>query len=318
MVEFVVLLSGLFCGQASLVSLARIGDDAPHSAFTDLVRHGEEWVCVFREGAGHVSPDGSIRVLGSGDGKDWRTLARVRMEGVDLRDPKVSVAPGGRLMLLAAGAFPDGQPMRHQTFVWYSGNGGEWTEPREVGEKDVWVWRATWNRGVAYGVGYPTRGAPGVRLYRRESDGSFALLKRDLFDEGEPNEAAIVFEPDGRAVCLLRRDGTGEAAHGVVGVARPPYTEWSWKVLDRQIGGPALLRLPDGRLIAGVRIYQPEVKTVICALEVECGLIRELLTLPSGGDTSYPGLVWHDGLLWVSYYSSHEGKTAVYLAQVKL
>ena len=37
-----------------------------------------------------------------------------------------------------------------------------------------------------------------------------------------------------------------------------------------------------------------------------------LLTLPSGGDTSYPGLVWHDGLLWVSYYSSHEGKAAIY------
>jgi hypothetical protein len=28
--------------------------------------------------------------------------------------------------------------------------------------------------------------------------------------------------------------------------------------------------------------------------------------------------VWHDGLLWVSYYSSHEGKSAVYLAGVKV
>ena len=43
-----------------------------------------------------------------------------------------------------------------------------------------------------------------------------------------------------------------------------------------------------------------------------------VLTLPSGGDTSYAGMVWHDGLLWVSYYSSHEGKTAIYLARVKL
>ena len=42
------------------------------------------------------------------------------------------------------------------------------------------------------------------------------------------------------------------------------------------------------------------------------------LTLPSGGDTSYAGLVWHDGLLWVSYYSSHEGKSSIYLARVKL
>jgi hypothetical protein len=43
-----------------------------------------------------------------------------------------------------------------------------------------------------------------------------------------------------------------------------------------------------------------------------------LLDLPSSGDSSYPGMVWHQGLLWISYYSSHEGKTAIYLARVKL
>src|SRR5205085_7380324 len=43
-----------------------------------------------------------------------------------------------------------------------------------------------------------------------------------------------------------------------------------------------------------------------------------VLTLPSGGDTSYAGLVWHEGLLWVSYYSSHEGKASIYLAKVRL
>ncbi len=42
-----------------------------------------------------------------------------------------------------------------------------------------------------------------------------------------------------------------------------------------------------------------------------------MLTLPSGGDTSYAGMVWHDGVLWVSYYASHEGKSAIYLARVK-
>ena len=42
------------------------------------------------------------------------------------------------------------------------------------------------------------------------------------------------------------------------------------------------------------------------------------LTLPSGGDNSYAGLVWHDGLLWMSYYSSHEGKASIYVAQVRI
>jgi hypothetical protein len=44
----------------------------------------------------------------------------------------------------------------------------------------------------------------------------------------------------------------------------------------------------------------------------------ELVRFPSGGDTSYPGFVIHDGTLYVSYYSSHEGKTSIYLAKMPL
>ena len=43
-----------------------------------------------------------------------------------------------------------------------------------------------------------------------------------------------------------------------------------------------------------------------------------VLTFPSRGDTSYPGLVHHKDILWFCYYSSHEGKTSIYLAKVKL
>ncbi|CAN5790124.1 hypothetical protein BH23PLA1_BH23PLA1_21550 [soil metagenome] len=51
-------------------------------------------------------------------------------------------------------------------------------------------------------------------------------------------------------------------------------------------------------------------------LDPEAGTLTEFLALPSGGDTSYPGLVWHDDQLWVCYYSSHEDRTSIYLAQV--
>jgi hypothetical protein len=40
------------------------------------------------------------------------------------------------------------------------------------------------------------------------------------------------------------------------------------------------------------------------------------LILPNGGDCSYPGLVWRDGQLWASYYSSHQGRTSIYLARI--
>ena len=82
-------------------------------------------------------------------------------------------------------------------------------------------------------------------------------------------------------------------------------------------GGPNLIRLPDGRLVAVVRLYDGKVRTAVCAVDAEAGKLDELLALPSGGDTSYAGLVWHEGMLWISYYSSHEGRTSIYLAQVR-
>ena len=58
-------------------------------------------------------------------------------------------------------------------------------------------------------------------------------------------------------------------------------------------------------------------KTMIAQLDAQ-GQLHPLATLPSGGDNSYPGLVWENGTLWVSYYSSHEAKTSIYLAKLEL
>ena len=85
-----------------------------------------------------------------------------------------------------------------------------------------------------------------------------------------------------------------------------------------RIGGPHMIALPDRRLVAAVRLYDDPVRTSVCEVDLEKGHLHEMLALPSGGDTSYPGLVWRDGLLWVSYYSSHQGKTSIYLAKVRI
>ena len=78
------------------------------------------------------------------------------------------------------------------------------------------------------------------------------------------------------------------------------------------------IRLADGRFVAAVRMHDNGARTSLAWVEPATGKLTEFLKLPSGGDTSYAGLVFHDGLLWVSYYSSHEGKTSIYLAKVQL
>ena len=88
---------------AELVEVEKIADDAPHSAFTDLIYWHDQFVCAFRQGRGHVSTDGRIAVLVSPDGQSWQKTAELKAEGLDLRDASLSQTPDGRLMLVGGG-----------------------------------------------------------------------------------------------------------------------------------------------------------------------------------------------------------------------
>jgi len=301
---------------AHLIDLRKIWDQAPHNALTDLIRFRDLWYCVFREGTGHISPDGKIRILVSRDGLNWNPRTLLSLPGADLRDPKITITPDGRLMLNAAAAYDLRAPKRHQSLAWFSPDGTQWDAPVEIGDPNYWLWRVTWHECVAYGIGYSTVDQAGVRLYSSRDGTSFERLADKLFKEGLPNEATIIFQEDHTALCLLRRE-EGDAT-AMLGSARPPYRVWDWKDLGVRIGGPHLLFLPDGRLVAAVRRYGKKPWTSLNWLDPVAGELEEFQALPSGGDTSYAGLYWHEEVLWVSYYSSHEHRTSIYLARVRL
>jgi hypothetical protein len=120
---------------------------------------------------------------------------------------------------------------------------------------------------------------------------------------------------------MVRREAGSKL--GWFGEARAPFTKWTWHESNLRWGGPDFIVLPDGRWIAGTREYAKSqggtaAKTGTILARMENFQLKPLVTLPSGGDTSYSAFVWHEGLLWTSYYSSHEGKSAIYLAKVRL
>lgn len=302
--------------QAELLEVRKLWDRAPHNAFTDLTRYKGQWFCVFREGAAHVSPDGALRVLTSLDGEAWVSAARLTSATGDLRDAKITVTPQGELMLSGASALHQPAAAKHVSLAWFSTDGKIWSPPSIIGDTNQWLWRTTWHKRTAYSIGYDTAGEKFIRLYSSKDGRRFDTVVPRLFDQGYPNETSLVFLPNDTALCLLRRDG--DPGSGQLGSSKPPYTYWEWKDLGMKIGGPHMLRLPDGRLVAAVRLYDGGARTSLMWLDATAGKLTEFLKLPSGGDTSYAGLVWHAGLLWASYYSSHEGKTSIYLAKVRL
>ncbi|MBA4150254.1 MAG: exo-alpha-sialidase [Verrucomicrobia bacterium] len=298
----------------TLLSVEKIWDKGNHNAFTDLIRYNGKWFCTFREAEKHVGGvDGTIRVLISDDGKTWQSAALLSEEGVDLRDPKLSITPDKRLMLVLGGSVYEGKTLKErQPRVAFSKNGKNWSVPQRVAEKGDWIWRVTWHKGRAYGISY---GGGKIKLLVSDDGMDYRLLT-SLEVPDYPNEATVRFLKNGDCVALLRREAQDKQAW--IGRSSAPYKDWQWQPAGMQIGGPNFIVLDDGAMIASGRQYRNanwnESKTFVGRMDLQS--VRADLILPSGGDCSYPGMVLHKGELWVSYYSSHEGKSSIYLARV--
>jgi len=323
---FFVTSAPCFAAEAArLVNVKKVWDAAPHSAFTDLVRFNDAFYVAFREGSTHVvppvgQPGGDLRILKSTDGENWMESSKF-VGGVDrdYRDAKLTIAPDGKLMLEGALA-PHSAPGTRQSVVWVSDDGQTWSDPINIGDPNYWLWGVHTHGKHIYSIGYgPLNRGPAsqwtTRLYRSNGDADFETFIPTFSSPSGSSEGSLLFQDDGTAVAIIRRDAGSQLA--TVGVSRGDFSEWTWKEANVMFGGPELIAAPDGRIIAGGRRSDGGARTSLNYLDPQTGTLTEFLTLPSGGDTSYPGMVWHDDRLWVSYYSSHEGKASIYVAQVE-
>lgn len=309
--------------QAELVSVEKIWDKGKHNAFTDLIRFKNLFVCCFREADDALGSDGQVRVIISSSGKTWVEQALVSEKGVDLRDPKLATAPPDVLMLNSGGSIYNGTKtlQGRQPRVATSTDIKYWTPNIKALASGDWLWRASWNEtdkkfyGVSYNQ-YPNTGGPKpekewtVKL-NSSLDGKVWQLVTALNVTGLPNEATVRFKADGTGVILIKRDGGDK--HGMIGTAKAPYRDWTWTPMPYAVAGPNFIVLPDGSMVASA-----VVGSRLGLFKMTDIALEPLLPLQSGGDSGYPGLVWEDGALHVTYHSSHEGKTSIYYAKVKL
>lgn len=228
-----------------LMSVKKIWDAGKHNAFTDLVRFRDRWWCTFREADDHVGGDGKIRVLSSTDGERWESEALVEEKDVDLRDPKFSITPDNRLMIVAGGSVYLGtkELKGRQPRVLFSADGRTWTAPQRVLGEGDWLWRVTWHEGVAYGTSYDItdrmRSGPEqaqmLKLYR-STDGVKWELIAPMEVSGFPNETTLRFLKSGELVALVRREAGSRM--GWIGVSKPPFKRWTWHETEHRLGGP--------------------------------------------------------------------------------
>ncbi len=307
--------------EPKLIGVERIWDQAPHNAFTDLIEYNGRLFCCFREGDDHGGGiDGTIRILASDDGLAWSSVAHLKAKGFDLRDPKFSIMTDGRLMLTVGGSiFQGDEYLGCRPHVAFSKDGIHWSDFVDLQMPEEWIWRVTWHQGIGYGVSYrfsdhSDLDQPWIMTLFQTQDGIKYDAVTNLEVPDFPSEATLRFLPDGTMVALARRYG-----NGWIGTATAPYTTWSWTETRWRLGGPNFLILPNGNMWASSRLIseglEPTTQTAIGPMTTTSYVPS--LVLPSDGDTSYAGMVYRAGILYVSYYSSHEGKSCVYLARIQ-
>lgn len=213
-----------------------------------------------------------------------------------------------------------------QSVTWLSPDGRQWSGayacPSGINN---WRWDVTWSRGMGYSVGYAGRDAEG-KLYRTRDGKNWRVLKDGFFPEGRGNEASLAFAPDGTAYCLLR----GGPSRAMLGIGQAPsYQDWQWKStsvvvdddqgvrtvarsddsLGSDLGGPKLLRLRDGRLLAAGRNAG---RINLFWVDPDMGTLAQCMELDG---TSYPGLAEDAGEIWVTYGVSEASE--IKLARLK-
>ncbi len=312
-------ITGKSAEKVQLLSVSRIWDQADHDAFTDLVFYQDAFLCTFREADEHVgSKNGTIRILKSDDGLNWTSVAHLSDAQFDLRDPKFSIMPDGRLMLTIGGSiYRNDQYLGTHPLVAFSEDGTHWSSIQDVNMPGEWIWRVTWHEGIGYAAAYCITDPsdltkPWLLTLFQTTDGLHYAPVSVLDVSNYPSETTLQFMPNGTMLALVRRQG-----NGWIGVAHAPYQTLRWFDTGTRLGGPNFLILPDGEMWAASRLYVSGGPYTAVGPMTSTSYTPEVI-LPSGGDTGYPGMVYHDGILYISYYSSHEGKSNIYLARLQL
>jgi len=145
------------------VTVQKIYDEGTHAAFTSLARYKGKYYCSFREGWSHVfdeegNAEGRVKILCSKDGNRWKVVADIGLDSTDLRDPKLTVTPDGRLMVTIGGSvYRNRSLVRTEPQVCFSSDGKNFSAPVPV-RIDSAVRGPMTGSGVSHGMRGPATG----------------------------------------------------------------------------------------------------------------------------------------------------------------
>jgi len=322
---------------AALTWFQKVTDTPGHHAFTDLAWFDGHYYLCYRSGAGHVSMDGVIRVRRSEDLKTWEDCGTIKTLGDD-RDPHFTVH-GDRLHLFfgvwdTIHGEGDGPVSRNKvrSHTTSTTDGTTWKPVKALYEPGWWLWRVRHFEGAFHTVAYTAlRPVPDYRESRllRSKDGlqwDFVGTVTKDYMAGE----ADFWQRDEESIAVISRTGGSDNARFFSSDAS--YQEWGDVELNAMVHSPVVAFWHERIFVAG-RGRQDD-QHVTRLWELQGATLVEVLTLPSGGDNAYPGLLpvpeslrEDEPRFYVSWYSQTDAATgekepdggaAVYVGEISL
>ena len=306
----------------------KITDNLSHNAFTDLVFFNNQFFLTFREGSQHVTgKDGVIIIYSSFDAINWILIKTISTAGIDLRDPKFSVNDDKLMLYIHGSQFINSNLVGRFDYVLKYFDESGWsnienvyldnlkisTYPIKINGNEAWPWRITWHKNKAYSVGY--NGYDIFDLYQSDDGVFFKGLNAFQKRQGIPTEATVRFNTNGEMFILYRNN----QGNSFIGKSTIYVSDWDWfhEIPIISFGGPNFIFLDEVNiLITGRESNQ----LILSLYNITTNEYKKLLTLESGGDCGYAGMIIKDDFLYLSYYSSHAGPTgsSVYVAKISI
>jgi hypothetical protein len=316
-----LMLLGCFCSnaraEATLDWMLTVKSDDFHNAFTDLaIWHGKYYLC-FRQATAHMSMDGEICVMSSPDMKTWSNCIVLNTFGDD-RDPHFTVTNDELFVYFGVwdlshsegSALPDRNCVR--SYFASTRDGEKWSEIRGVYEPGWWLWRVREHNGKFYSVAYTAsrpKSQEGKTRFVSSENGLDWTDVSPLENDRTAGESDMLFRDDG-SVWILSRTAA-KPGNSIWFTGDAAMKNWQIRETNILIHAPVFARWKS-RCFVGGRAHV-EGKSVSRIWELVGEQLEERITLPSGRDNSYPGLIVDPASesanvpsLFVSWYSQHE------------
>lgn len=287
----------------------------PYAAFTSLEFYSGYFYCAFREANHHSDNTGKdcgvTRIIRSKKGKTWELYQTFANQEHDLRDPQLCVTPDNRLMLTAEDVvYKENKAVSRCTVFSFKIGKYNFSDLADMVFIPIlyknWLWQPNNVNGKICGFLY----VPHFAFAISDNGSQFQSFLK-ISDLQNPSEASVTFYKE-RYYALVRTCQNAELGISIDGES------WQWFAMDEKIACPKLF-VYNGRLLCVGRSYNGEKQqTTLFEIDTNGRRVKTLLHLSTALDCAYPGVVVHNGKIYVSYYQGNGKQSDIHFCEIKL